>query len=235
MTQEGITHTSAPFLAIRSISYAYGRHKVLSHVSCSLAAGQLACILGPNGSGKSTFLRLAALILKPQAGSICLDGADAWARRSDARNKIGYVPQDIALFEELSVRDNLLSWARGPKAVVLDRMDKLSQDLDLAPLMKQRVSTLSGGMKRRVNLAVALMEPVDLLVLDEPFSGVDATHRQRMTALLKQETAQGTAVLVSAHRSDPVLALADQRLRLSEGQLLPATSQAAPDAQVEKP
>jgi ABC-2 type transport system ATP-binding protein len=209
-----------PYLQVNRLCGRYGRKPVLHDLSFSLHRGSVLGLFGPNGSGKSTLMRYLALIARPDGGQILIDQRDAWSHVAELRRTIGYVPQDIALFEELSVLDNLLCWTRLPYAAAQARARQIADELNLGDLLKQRVANLSGGMKRWVNLAVALMGAPTLLVLDEPFAGVDSEHSAAIEALLLRLASQGVSQIISGHHPDQILKLADQLLVLKQGRLV---------------
>jgi ABC-2 type transport system ATP-binding protein len=211
---------AAPLWQYRALGRRYGRQEVLSDVSFSLRQGEVLGLFGPNGSGKSTLLDILALAIRPSTGSILFHGEDVLSRVGQVRPLIGYVPQDIALFEELTVMDNLLCWSRLPARQTRARVAEIAGALCLGDISGQKVATLSGGMKRRVNLGVALLGSPSLLVLDEPFAGVDLDHRGIMQTLLRQLTGLGVSQVISSHSLEDILPLADKIMVLREGHVL---------------
>lgn len=205
---------------VQGICRQYGRKTVLQDVSFSLSSGQVLGLFGPNGSGKSTLLDIVALAARPSGGRILLNGSDVLTQLQAVRPLIGYVPQDIALFEELTVRDNLLCWSRLPGEQARQRIRELSAALGLEAIAGQKIAALSGGMKRWVNLAVALLGYPALLVLDEPFAGVDMDHREAMQAFLKALARQGVSQIISGHAAEQLLPLVDQVMIMREGHVL---------------
>jgi ABC-2 type transport system ATP-binding protein len=211
---------TVPLWQFSAISRRYGRKDVLRDVTFSLDQGEVLGLFGPNGSGKSTLLDILALAVRPTSGSILLRGEEVLTRASQIRPSIGYVPQDIALFEELTVMDNLLCWSRLPAGQTRARVREIAGALCLGDIAGQKVATLSGGMKRRVNLGVALLGSPSLLVLDEPFAGVDLDHRDIMQTLLRQLTGLGVSQVISSHSLEDILPLASKIMVLREGQVL---------------
>jgi ABC-2 type transport system ATP-binding protein len=177
-------------------------------------------LFGPNGSGKSTLLDILALAVRPTSGQILYRGMDILPRPDTARHLIGYVPQDIALFEELTVLDNLHCWSRLPAAQTRSRIAEIAGALCLEPIASQKVATLSGGMKRRVNLGVALLGYPSLLVLDEPFAGVDLDHREIMQVLLRQLSGLGVCQVISSHSLEDLQPLAGKIMVLHDGRMI---------------
>lgn len=208
-------------LIIKNISKTYNKKTVLKNISFSIEKGHVLGILGPNGSGKTTLINTIALALKPDdGGEIMIEGIDAMKNVKQARKKIGYVPQDIALFEELSIRDNLICWSRLKMKKAKEQAEKIADLLDLKTIYKQKVSTLSGGMKRRVNLAVALLEEPKLLLLDEPFAGMDYEHTEETEKVIKKIAENGASVIISSHIPKQVICFANEVLILRNGDIL---------------
>lgn len=205
-------------LRTEGISKKYAKVNALKDVSFSINHGEVLGLFGQNGSGKSTLLDIIALAAKPDEGHIYFDGAEVNTNLTAVRRRIGYVPQEIALFEELTVRENLLCWSRLPGKKAKARVDEISEKLNLSVISEKKVSELSGGMKRRVNLAVALLGEPELIVLDEPFAGVDTDNTDGIEKVLGQLAASGTAQIVSGHSAEQMLPLIDKLLVLSLGQ-----------------
>ena len=208
------------FIKAEGLSKKYGGVSALSGVSFSLERGEVLGLFGLNGSGKSTLLDILALAARPDEGKICFDGAEVLYKTAQARRRIGYVPQEIALFKELTVRENLLCWSRLPGKKAKERADETAEKLNLTDFYKKKVSTLSGGMKRRVNLAVALLGQPELLVLDEPFAGVDADNTDWIETKLREMAVGGVAQIVSGHSPDQIMPLIDRILVLSCGETI---------------
>ena len=206
-------------LQVQNLSKSYGEVAALNDVSFSMERGEILGLFGRNGSGKSSLLNMIALALKPDRGSIVFDGIDAKADPAPVRRKIGYVPQDIALFEELTVRENLLCWStlRGKSAK--SRVSELSGRLDLDEILSKKVSALSGGMKRRVNFAVALLGEPRLLVLDEPFAGLDIDNTEIIETIMKDLSEHGAAQIVSGHSPEHLIPLVHRVMALAGGEI----------------
>lgn len=205
------------YLSADRICKSYGPSAVLQEVTFSLGKGDALGLFGPNGSGKSTLLNILALADRPSEGMLEINGTNALNTASKLRRKIGYVPQEIALFEELTVKDNLMCWTRLPGRAAKNKAFEIAQALSLTSLLSKKVFMLSGGMKRRVNLAVALISDPELLVLDEPFAGVDAEHVEGMLVLLMHLKKNGITLILSCHTPEQVIPLLSKILVLSAG------------------
>jgi ABC-2 type transport system ATP-binding protein len=210
-------------LQANGLTKRYGGLLALDHVSFELNRGEIVGYLGPNGSGKSTTVNLVVGLLEPSAGSISLDGA----RMSDDpvayKRRIGYVPEEPFLYTHLTAAEylTLVGRLRQIPAASLER--KIVRLLQLFQLHDSRYRTMnafSKGMRQRVLLAAALLHDPDLLVLDEPFSGLDVNAGLLFRALLRLLAAEGKMVLFSTHRFDMVEKLCSRVVILSAGKLV---------------
>lgn len=191
-----------------NIEKSYGGKRVLGPVSLTVGAGELLAVRGPNGAGKSTLLAILAGVLRPDQGAVELS--------PEARGAVGYVPQELSLYESLTAAENLRFWgiaAGMPGGAVKARTGWLLGQLGLEEKAGSPVLALSGGMKRRLHLASALMTTPGLLVLDEPTVGADPESAELILKLLRHMCALGTPVVMATHEardmrfSDRVLAL----------------------------
>ncbi len=206
-------------IRVEKLCKSYGETYVLQDVSFSLEQGEVLGLFGPNGSGKSTLLNILALIARPDSGQYYIDTADALQNVQTVRPIIGYVPQDIALFEELTVRDNLLCWSRRPDREAKKSAEKIAQELSLSEIYGKRIKQLSGGMKRRVNLAVALLNNPLLLIMDEPLAGVDTEYTALIARYLRAKAEEGVTQIISSHSNEQLRGLMNKVLLLREGQV----------------
>lgn len=195
----------------------YGKFTAVDNISMTLNSGEAVALLGKNGSGKSTLLGMLAMVLKPDAGDVKVDGLTG----KKAREKIAYVPQNIVLFEELTVTENLYSWSSLKGKENTARADYLIGELEMEEFRKKRVDKLSGGQRRRVNLAVALMGKCDYLLLDEPLAGIDEHGAECIEKLLRKEKEKGCAMIVTEHNPTILLPLMERTLRIDGGHFIP--------------
>lgn len=211
-----------PALRLSDIGAGYGDRPVLSGLDLTIAAGEAFALLGPNGSGKSTAARVAGGLLKPAVGEVCISGIEVDAGARGAR-KVGLAPQECALFPALTIRENLSiiarlsGMARELRPAAIDRAMAL---VDCSVRGDQTVATLSGGWKRRVNLAAALVSRPALLVIDEPTEGVDAPTRLVIARAVRQVLDQGAGCLIISHDAAFVEMTADRIGVLGEGRLI---------------
>jgi ABC-2 type transport system ATP-binding protein len=193
-------------LSIIDVSYAYGENQALDDVSFEIPNGSLFGILGPNGSGKTTLFRMITTLLRPDSGRVELGGMDVASNAAAVRERIGSVFQQPALDEELTIRENIRTAASLyglKKADGLRRLEALSRAFDIDDRLGDRVSTLSGGLKRRADLIRGLIHSPDLLLLDEPTSALDPMARRmfwdHLSALRR---AEGTTMVAATHLMD---------------------------------
>ncbi|NLF80137.1 MAG: ABC transporter ATP-binding protein [Clostridia bacterium] len=203
-------------LDAQALTRRYGDFVALDHVSLKLEPGQGLALLGRNGSGKSTLLALLALADSPDEGRVEVDGLPP----GQARQALAYAPQEISLLEELTVEENLLCWSSLPRKEGRGRALELCRDLSLAGLRRKRVDRLSGGQRRRVNLAAALMSHARYLLLDEPFSGVDEEGAIQIRDMLLTARAQGRGMVISGHQPQLLRPLVSHVLVLEQGKAI---------------
>jgi ABC-2 type transport system ATP-binding protein len=201
----------------------YGRRVVLDGVSLTLRRGEMVGLLGPNGAGKTTILSILATLLRPDGGEVRLAGIGAGSHRYELRRKLGFVPQSLALYQSLTPLQNLELFAR------LHRIDRrqariesmrMLEEVGLAERAHDRVATLSGGMKRRLNLACGLVHHPEVLLLDEPSVGVDPQSREHILLTVRRTANAGAAVIYSTHYMEEVERTCDRILLIDRGQLI---------------
>jgi len=210
-----------PVLEVRDIRRAYGSRQALSGVDLDLRPGEVYGLLGPNGAGKTSLVRAISGRLRLDAGSVRLDGEDPVSTAA-ARRFLGLVPQDVALYPDLTCRENLevfgqlMGLPRGDaRSAAIDLLDRIG----LAQRANDRVSTLSGGMKRRLNVAAGVIHHPKVLLLDEPTVGVDPAAREDIHSLLLDLRREGLAILLTTHDLEQASELADRVGILIDGRL----------------
>ena len=194
---------ASPAVDIRSVSYQYGDRTALDDVSFSVASGSLFGVLGPNGSGKTTLFRILSTLIPPKIGTAEIFGLDTTGNAHAVREQLGLVFQSAALDEKLTVRENLrfhgaLYGLNGP--ALHDRIDALLERFGVADRADDAVDTLSGGLQRRADLARGLLHHPDVLLLDEPTTGLDpAARRTFWQTLDRLRATEGTTMIVATH------------------------------------
>ncbi|MFZ4642044.1 MAG: ABC transporter ATP-binding protein [Phycisphaerales bacterium] len=204
-------------ISIQGVSMAFGRFQAVDDVSLSVAAGQSLALWGPNGAGKSTIIR-CVLGLYRYSGSIRIGGLDVQRHGKEARRLIGYVPQEIGFYDDLRVHEAVRFFG-GLKCVAVRDPDSVLDGVGLCGHAGKRIRELSGGMKQRLALAVALLGDPPVLVLDEVTASLDAMGRDELVGLLAQLSQDGRAMLFASHRQDEVHTLADRVAILERGRL----------------
>ena len=190
------------FLAAQDLHKSFSGNKAVAGVSFTIGKGEIFGLLGPNGAGKTTTIRILSTVLEPDAGDATIGGYSVRKNPAEVRSLIGVCPQDLALYEDLSALDNLIFFGRMEG---LDSKEAKSQAITNLALMelteraKGKIAKFSGGMKRRVNLAIALMGSPKLLILDEPTVGIDPQSRNKIFETIFNLRDKGLTVLYTTH------------------------------------
>ena len=199
----------------------YGATCVLDDVSLELGAGQGLTLLGPNGTGKTTLLRIVATLLRPTSGSLRIAGANALKEPEAVRGAIDMVGHGSWVYEDLSALENLRFWAvMGGHDAEHARLRAALEEVELEASADQRARTFSAGMKRRLALARVLLGRARLLLLDEPFTGLDRAGRKWLSEFLLSFKARGGALVVATHSFDAGVGVADRVAILAGGRIV---------------
>ncbi|QTQ32175.1 ATP-binding cassette domain-containing protein [Aromatoleum bremense] len=210
-------------LSIRGLRKRYGDTEVVAGIDLELRRGECFTLLGPNGAGKTTTLRCALGLTAPSAGEIRLAGLPVPARAREARMRVGIVPQQDSLDPDFTCAENLIVYGRYfglDEATIRARIPELLAFAGLEGKRDARIQALSGGMKRRLTLARALVNRPDLLILDEPTTGLDPQARHLIWERLKHLSRAGTTILLTTHFMDEAERLADRLAILDAGRML---------------
>ncbi len=177
---------------VKNISKSYGSKSILSDISFEVKSGICIGLLGINGSGKSTLLNILAGCIKPDSGNYYFDG----------EGKLSYLPQENPLMDDLTALDNMKLWYKGSSRTMMSDKNKLIfSQLGVESFLKKKVKTLSGGMKKRLSLAIALMNEPDILLLDEPLSALDMLCKQGIIKCLQGFLADGGSIIIATHET----------------------------------
>ncbi len=211
------THT----IHVQGLEKSYGELEVLRGVDFDVARGSIFALLGSNGAGKTTVVRILATLLKADAGTASIDGFDVAAQPAEVRDSISLTGQFAAVDEILSGRENLVLVARlrhldGPGAIA----DALLERFSLTDAGERRVSTYSGGMRRRLDIAMSLIGDPPVIFLDEPTTGLDPQARNEVWQATEELARQGTTVLLTTQYLDEAEQLADRIAILHEGRII---------------
>jgi ABC-2 type transport system ATP-binding protein len=201
----------------------YGDLVAVDDVSFTAEEGRIFGLLGPNGAGKTTTIGCISGLLKPTSGRITVTGHDVVADALEARRRLGIVPQELALYSDLSAAGNLEFWGsayglRGP--TLQQRVAEVLELIGLADRGKDHTSTFSGGMKRRLNFGCGIVHSPRVLLLDEPTAGVDPQSRVRLLDLVREQARAGTTVIYTTHYMEEAQELCDRIAIVDHGKLL---------------
>jgi ABC-2 type transport system ATP-binding protein len=214
---------TGPLLEVRDLRKRYRDRAALDGVSFAVEPGEMFGLLGPNGAGKTTLLSIVAGLLDPTAGEVRLQGQRFTRRRKDLRPLIGIVPQDLAIYNELTARENLRFFGQLyglGGAALARRVDDVLAAVALADRADERAGTFSGGMKRRLNLGAGLVHGPSLLLLDEPTTGVDPQSRNHIFEEVRRRNRDGLTIIYTSHYMEEVQALCPRLGIIDHGRLI---------------
>ena len=210
-------------LTIENVTKRFGEIVALDRVSLSLARGEFFGLLGPNGAGKTTLMSLVAGLRAPDSGSISISGQRVGPNAMAPRHELGFVPQAIALYEELSAEENLRLFGKLYGLAGQELRARVDHGLHAAQLFERRqdkVQTYSGGMKRRINVVASILHRPALLLCDEPTVGVDPQSRNAIFEFLQQLNADGMTIVYSTHYMEEATRLCSRIAIIDHGRLL---------------
>jgi len=224
-----------PILEVKGLVKKYGDFTAVKGISFDIQEGEIFSLLGPNGAGKTTTIAVLSTLYIPTGGEAFIGGHSVTKEPMAVRNVIGVVPQDLALYEDLTARENLSFWGQmyGLSGKSLNtRIDEVLEQIGLADRAKNRVKTFSGGMKRRVNIGVGLLHKPKLLFMDEPTVGIDPQSRRAILDSVKELNRQGMTVLYTTHYMEEAAELSDRVGIIDHGELIALGTQAELTKQV---
>ena len=208
-------------IEVSGLKKSYGEHTAVDGVSFEIRKGEAFGLLGPNGAGKTTTLSMMIGLLVPDSGSVNIDGADP--ALASTRSRIGIAPQALSLYEELSAEENLKFFAQLYDYNGAELKERVEWALEFAALSdrrKDRVGTFSGGMKRRLNMACAMIHEPDVILLDEPTVGVDPQSRNHIFDRIEELKAQGRTIIYTTHYMEEAQRLCDRVGIIDAGKIL---------------
>ena len=214
---------SDPILITTDLGKQYGDNTAVADLSFAILRGEIFSLLGPNGAGKTTTIGMLSTLLPPTSGHATIDGHDILRDPMAVRRSIGLVPQEIALYDELSARQNMQFWGRMAGLGGAELQRRCNDVLDQVGLLEradERIDTYSGGMKRRANIAAGLLHRPALLFMDEPTVGIDPQSRRRILDMVKELRAQGITVLYTTHYMEEAAELSDRVGIMDHGRLI---------------
>lgn len=195
----------------------------LKQVNLTVNKGEFYGLLGPNGAGKTTIINILSTVLKPDKGQVFINGYKLEENTEEVKKSIGVVPQEIALYEDLSARDNMIFWGKlykMPSGLVAKRSEDLLEMASLSKRMKDPISTFSGGMQRRVNLAVALIHSPKIVFMDEPTVGIDPQSRNHIYNMLLKLQESGMTIIYTTHYMEEAEKLCDRIGIIDHGEII---------------
>lgn len=210
-------------LEVNNLVKNYGNFQAVKGISFNIKEGEIFSLLGPNGAGKTTTISMLSTLYAPTSGDATIAGHSITKSPMDVRNAIGVVPQDLALYEDLSARENLIFWGQmyGLSGSALkNRVEEVLSQIGLVDKAKDRIKTYSGGMKRRVNIGVGLLHKPKLLFMDEPTVGIDPQSRRAILDTVKDLNKQGMTVLYTTHYMEEAEELSDRVGIIDHGELI---------------
>lgn len=214
-----------PIVRTEGLVKIYGGRRVVDGVDIHVRRGEIVGLLGPNGAGKTTTFYMITGLVPPAEGAVFFDGTEVTKKAMYARARLGmsYLAQESSIFRRLSVADNIrviLQTLPLSRAQQKERLDKLLEDLKISHLAKQRAYTLSGGERRRLEIARALVTQPSIILLDEPFAGVDPKAVNDVQQIVRELREQGLAVLITDHQVRETLSVVDRAYIIFEGKVL---------------
>lgn len=210
-------------ITVDSLKKSYGSHVALNGISFSIREGEFYGLLGPNGAGKTTTISIISTILQPDSGSVTINGLPLEKNKVASKRIIGVVPQEIALYEKLTAYDNLLFWGslyNVEKNLLRQRIDETLELLGLSDRKNSKISTYSGGMKRRINIASALLHRPKILFMDEPTVGIDPQSRNLIFEVVERLHKEGMTIIYTTHYMEEAERFCDRIGIIDKGEII---------------
>ncbi len=210
-------------IEVEGLRKSFGELVAVDDVSFSVNPGEIFGLLGPNGAGKTTTINMICGVLRPDGGRVVIHDRDIWIEPKKVKQTLGVVPQEIAVYEDLSARDNLSFWGSlyGLSGKSLkNRVNESLTRVGLSDRAKDKVKNFSGGMKRRLNLCMGLLHRPQVLLLDEPTVGIDPQARLNILEVVRDVAVSGTTVLYTTHYMDEAQDLCDRIAIIDHGKIL---------------
>jgi ABC-2 type transport system ATP-binding protein len=210
-------------ITVRSISKSFGNIEAIKNVSFNINKGEIFGILGPNGAGKSTIVNILNTLIKPDTGDVIIDGINSKEDGETIKLIMGVVPQEIALYEELSAYENLMFWGglyNIPKQELKANVNNKLEVVDLVNRKDDKIKTFSGGMKRRINIACSLLHNPKILILDEPTVGVDPQNRNHIFEVIERLNNEGMTIIYTTHYMQEAERFCDNIAIIDDGQII---------------
>jgi ABC-2 type transport system ATP-binding protein len=210
-------------IEVQDLHKDFGKVYAVQGVSFGVQAGEIFGLLGPNGAGKSTIISMLACLLTPTRGDALVMGHSILREPMAVKTAIGVVPQEVALYEDLSARENLNFWGKMyglRRRALRQRVDEVLAVIGLADRQKGRVDKFSGGMKRRLNIGIALLHRPQVVIMDEPTVGIDPQSRRNILDSVQELNQQGMTVLYTTHYMEEAQELSDHIAIMDQGKVI---------------
>lgn len=210
-------------IEVKNLKKSFGDFQAVQDANFTAVSGEVLSLLGPNGAGKSTTISMLSGLLNPTAGDASIMGHSVMKEPAAAKKSLGVVPQDIALYPDLSARENLVFWGKmyGLRGADLkQRVDEVLEIIGLADRQKDQVGKFSGGMKRRVNIGAALLHKPAVVIMDEPTVGIDPQSRRHILDNVKELNQQGMTVLYTTHYMEEAAELSHHIAIMDKGKVI---------------
>lgn len=224
-----------PMLKAHNLVKQFGSFTAVKGISFEIQEGEIFSLLGPNGAGKTTTISILSTLFAPTSGEACIAGYSVVKEPMAVRELIGVVPQELALYDDLTARENLAFWGQMYDLngrALQSRIDEVLDQIGLVDRANQQVKTYSGGMKRRVNIGISLLHKPRLLFMDEPTVGIDPQSRRAILDSIKELNQQGMTVLYTTHYMEEAQELSDRIGIIDHGELIALGTQAELRSQV---
>lgn len=210
-------------VTFREVVKKYDTSLTVNHLTFNIGEGEIFGLLGPNGAGKSTTINMLSGLLAPSGGDITVDGYSIRKQPLEVKRRIGLVPQELAIYETLTARENVTFFAKlyGLRGKLLkERVDESLQFVGLLEKAKDKPSTFSGGMKRRLNIACAIMHRPKLIIMDEPTVGIDPQSRNHILGSVRELNRLGSTIIYTSHYMEEVDSICSRIGILDQGKLI---------------
>ena len=210
-------------IEVKNLRRYFGSVKAVDGISFNVEQGEILSLLGPNGAGKTTIISTICCLLHPTAGDVLVMGHSTRKEPQLVKKELGVIPQEIALYDDLSGRENMIFWGRmyGMRGAALrSRVDEVLDLIGLTANQKGRVGKYSGGMKRRLNIGVALLHKPRLIIMDEPTAGIDPQSRRNILDGVAQLNREGSSILYTTHYMEEAQELSDRVAIMDHGKLI---------------
>ena len=210
-------------IEVENLHKSFGDFQAVQGATFTAEAGEVLSLLGPNGAGKSTTISMLSGLLAPTSGDACIMGHSVIREPELAKQNLGVVPQDIALYPDLSARENLVFWGKmyGLRGAALkSRVEEVLEIIGLTDRQKDHVGKFSGGMKRRVNIGAALLHKPAVIIMDEPTVGIDPQSRRHILDNVKELNLKGMTVLYTTHYMEEAAELSDHIAIMDKGKVI---------------